>query len=238
MGRKLTTPEFKAKAVLIHGDKYDYSKAEYVDSKTKVCIICPEHGEFWQTTTAHFNGQNCYHCGRIDLQNKRKTTFFKLKGGGAYTVLDDNTLLVPLGNNCSTTISVEDKDLVSKHVWFSSKGYAYNGSVGYLHRFIMGVEDPNVIVDHVDRNPLNNQRSNLRITTRKQNNRNRRGLHNKSSKYLGVCKKDNKWLATICIDGKQKYLGRFDKEEDAAHARDKASLEYYGDITYLNFPQQ
>ena len=39
---------FIERAKKVHGDKYDYSKVEYVNTHTKVCIICPEHGEFWQ----------------------------------------------------------------------------------------------------------------------------------------------------------------------------------------------
>ena len=39
--------KFIYKAKLIHGNKYDYSKTEYINAHTKVCITCPEHGEFW-----------------------------------------------------------------------------------------------------------------------------------------------------------------------------------------------
>lgn len=46
-----------------HNNKYDYSKVEYINSKTKVCIICPEHGEFWQTPHKHLSGQGCPKCG-------------------------------------------------------------------------------------------------------------------------------------------------------------------------------
>ena len=42
------TEEFIKKAKGIHGDKYNYTKVNYIDCNTKVCIICPEHGEFWQ----------------------------------------------------------------------------------------------------------------------------------------------------------------------------------------------
>ena len=42
-----TTEEWIASARKVHGDKYDYSKVDYVNKRTKVCIICPEHGEFW-----------------------------------------------------------------------------------------------------------------------------------------------------------------------------------------------
>lgn len=58
----MTTEEFIQKARSIHGNKYDYSKVEYINSKTKVCIICPEHGEFWQDSSHHFRGHGCPKC--------------------------------------------------------------------------------------------------------------------------------------------------------------------------------
>ena len=57
-----TTEEWVASARKVHGDKYDYSKVEYVNNHTKVCIICPKHGEFWQTPSAHLQGQGCPKC--------------------------------------------------------------------------------------------------------------------------------------------------------------------------------
>lgn len=54
-----------------HNNKYDYSKVEYIDSLTKVCIICPQHGEFWQTPQAHVRGNGCPKCANI----KRGDTF-------------------------------------------------------------------------------------------------------------------------------------------------------------------
>lgn len=61
---------FITKAKENHGDKYDYSKIEYIDAHTKVCIICPKHGEFWITPNSHLNGSGCPECGR----NKKMTT--------------------------------------------------------------------------------------------------------------------------------------------------------------------
>ena len=55
VGRNKTTEDFIKEAQYVHGDKYDYSKSEYKGSKTKVCIICPEHGEFWQLPNNHVN---------------------------------------------------------------------------------------------------------------------------------------------------------------------------------------
>lgn len=63
MCKKLTTEQFIEKARLVHGDKYDYSKVNYVNSTTKVCIICPKHGDFWQTPSGHINAkQGCQKC--------------------------------------------------------------------------------------------------------------------------------------------------------------------------------
>lgn len=62
---KKTTEDFVKEAKQVHGDKYDYSKTEYINAQTKVCIICPEHGEFWQFPNGHINGHGCPKCGRI-----------------------------------------------------------------------------------------------------------------------------------------------------------------------------
>lgn len=62
--QRLTLDEFIEKAKMMHGDKYDYSNVEYKNNKTKVCIICPKHGEFWQRPDMHLKGQGCVSCSR------------------------------------------------------------------------------------------------------------------------------------------------------------------------------
>ena len=62
---KSNTQEFIEKAKQVHGDKYDYRKVDYINSDTKVCIICPEHGEFWQTPSKHLYKRGCPDCGKI-----------------------------------------------------------------------------------------------------------------------------------------------------------------------------
>jgi len=59
---KLTKEEFILRAKQIHGDKYDYSKIDYINKHTKICIICPEHGEFWQSPNNHLLGNGCRKC--------------------------------------------------------------------------------------------------------------------------------------------------------------------------------
>ena len=61
-GKKLTQEEFIARAKEVHGDKYDYSKVAYKNSSVKVCIVCPEHGEFWQNPSQHLSGVGCPKC--------------------------------------------------------------------------------------------------------------------------------------------------------------------------------
>jgi hypothetical protein len=66
--KKLTTENFIRRSRLIHGDLYDYSKVDYKNSATKVCIICPEHGEFYQIPNNHLQGVGCSKCnGGIKL---------------------------------------------------------------------------------------------------------------------------------------------------------------------------
>ena len=65
---------FIKKSKSIHGDKYNYSKVEYVNCDTKVCIICPEHGEFWQTPYIHTHGCGCPDCGRVKSNRNKSLT--------------------------------------------------------------------------------------------------------------------------------------------------------------------
>lgn len=68
--QKYTKQEFITKADLIHNHIYDYSKVDYVNNSTKVCIICKEHGEFWQRPQDHLKGRGCPQCGLLLLRTK------------------------------------------------------------------------------------------------------------------------------------------------------------------------
>ena len=61
-GKNMNTKEFIRKAILIHGDKYDYSKVNFINSRSKICIICPKHGEFWMTASNHLSNHGCPKC--------------------------------------------------------------------------------------------------------------------------------------------------------------------------------
>lgn len=67
---KLSTNDFIEKSREIHGNRYDYSKAEYNGNFNKVCIICPKHGEFWQYANQHMQGRGCPHCKQSSLEKE------------------------------------------------------------------------------------------------------------------------------------------------------------------------
>lgn len=77
---KKNSKVFVIKAKDVHKNKYDYSKVEYKGAHNKVCIICPEHGEFWQTPSAHLYGQGCPICAKIKAKESQiKNTDWFLK---------------------------------------------------------------------------------------------------------------------------------------------------------------
>ena len=76
MKKCYSTEKFIEKAKLIHGNKYDYSKVNYINAKTKVCIVCKEHGEFWQTPDSHISKKcGCPICRYIKSSSKIRKTF-------------------------------------------------------------------------------------------------------------------------------------------------------------------
>lgn len=105
-----------------------------------------------------------------------------------------------------------------------------------MHRYIMGVTDPKILVDHENHDGLDNRRQNLRAASKADNCRNKSHRKGTSSKYHGVCwhKATSKWIVKICVDYTEIHLGIFDKEEDAALAYNVAALKYFGKFANIN----
>jgi HNH endonuclease/AP2 domain len=108
-----------------------------------------------------------------------------------------------------------------------------------LHRFILGVTDPKIEVDHINRNGLDNQKSNLRICTVRQNQGNRRKQEGTTSIYKGVSwhRASKKWQAMIRINEKYTYLGLFRTDRDAALIYDCAARKVFGEFALTNFQE-
>jgi hypothetical protein len=107
----------------------------------------------------------------------------------------------------------------------------------YLHRVIMSPA-PGLQVDHIDGNPANNTRANLRIVTRRENLLNRKrigGSRAGKSKYRGVSPSGSRWVAKISVNGITRVIGRFTNEDDAARAYDQHAEIENGAFARLNF---
>jgi hypothetical protein len=111
----------------------------------------------------------------------------------------------------------------------------FNGKAGAvsMHRLIMGLSD-GLEIDHINRNPLDNRRANLRFCTRRENARNRT-YRKASGGYKGVSPDGTRWRAYIILDGKHVSLGGYATEIEGAVAYDAAAREHYGEFACLNF---
>jgi hypothetical protein len=141
------------------------------------------------------------------------------------------------------TIIIDDilwHDYVKKAWYINNGGYAAVSinKLGYLmHRLVMGITETNtdVIVDHINRNRLDNRRENLRIVDSLLNSHNSTKQANTSSRFHGISKcGDDKWDSKITSKGKKYYLGKFDDELFAADAYNRKAIELYGKDARLN----
>jgi hypothetical protein len=144
-----------------------------------------------------------------------------------------------------TLIDEEDYEKIKDYKWYlNGKGYvvatAYINGERHklrLQRFLMNAPD-GFVVDHINRNKLDNRKENLRICTYGENTRNRSNHKGTSSKYKGVSFKKDRgtWRAHLKSYGITYLDKTFKNEEDAAKAYDKVAKEIYGEFAALNFP--
>ena len=123
---------------------------------------------------------------------------------------------------------------------YAARSMGKGKGVVLMHRLIMG-NPKGKFVDHIDRDTLNNRRSNLRICTTSQNTMNSaKGSMKCSSRFKGVSfdkwtlNKVNKWRSCIWKDGRFNHIGHFLTQEDAAKAYNKKAMELFGEFAYMN----
>lgn len=138
-------------------------------------------------------------------------------------------------------IDAEDISLLESEPWHANpKGYVYGKRSGRrLHRAILGVEDPEVWVDHESTNKMDCRRGNLRPCNLTQSIHNRKKLKSPRgetySPYKGVTAQGGGWVARIGVDGVRLYLGTFADEVRAALAYDAAARVHHGEFALTNF---
>jgi hypothetical protein len=148
-------------------------------------------------------------------------------------------ILTPLRYQKKALVDNEDFERLTQHNWGCEKksnNVRRHNSTSTFISLASAVLQTTMMVDHKDRNGLNNQKYNLRICTYSQNMRNRKKGSNGTSKYKGVSfiKRDQCWLAQHMCN----RLGRFKIEEDAARAYDEAARKDFGEFACLNFPRE
>lgn len=134
---------------------------------------------------------------------------------------------------------LEDYDKIKKYCWAKTQGYiktTSNNKPMQLHRLIMGVEDSNIIIDHIKGfgSEYDNRKENLRIVNKSQNAMNAKTPSHNTSGVKGVSydKTSNKWRSYINKDKKRIELGKFDNIQDAISIRKQAEEKYFGEYAY------
>jgi hypothetical protein len=154
-----------------------------------------------------------------------------------------------LGDGQFAILDQKDYYRLSKFKWYikgsfgkfyAARNYKYDSrqtKTVSMHREIMSAP-AGLLVDHKNRDGLDNRRANLRLATYSQNNCNKLKRENTSSQFAGVCfnKRGKRWGASIGNKGERIFLGYFDSEIDAAKAYDIAAKKYHGEFARLNFP--
>lgn len=134
---------------------------------------------------------------------------------------------------------ISDLELVSSYNWFvDSVGYpsAYvDGRAIRLHRLLLPTVQKGLVIDHKNRNKLDNRRNNLRVVTQKENCHNSSVRSNNKSGVPGVFfdNRAKRWRAQIYHGGKSTHVGIFDCFDDAVAARKAAELRIYGGDYHL-----
>jgi len=163
---------------------------------------------------------------------------------------DESVREVPLTNGGVALVSECDYPLIEgrpccRIVYRDNKREYALVSGKQMHRVIaeaMGIVGigRKLHVDHRNLNGLDNRRSNLRVATPQQNRANSEKHTAASSGFKGVAwhAHSNRWQARIKVNGKQKWLGSYATQEEAARAYDREAIAAFGEFARLNFPKQ
>lgn len=147
---------------------------------------------------------------------------------------------IALTQGLFATVDDTDLELVSRFKWYAAAHGSKGGHCAasghkkvFMHRLIMNAESGQQ-VDHINGDPLDNRRSNLRVCNRMENQRNRRSVSNKLG-LKGVNQTIyGRFFASIRINKKYKHLGMFKTKEEAALAYDAAAIEAFGKFAATN----
>lgn len=182
-------------------------------------------------------------CYRNEQIAKAKSLIASEKYGNERIEICGNKAYIRLtGTEDKMICDLDDLEMLKKSTWAkNAKGYAKcrkktDGKMKTVlaHRLVMNALKGQ-IVDHINRNRLDNRKSNLRIVDTKANRVHAELRPGNNSGYAGVERKKNSWVAMITIDGKYSVIGRFPTKEEAIKARRKAEMDIYGVYSNENY---
>lgn len=147
--------------------------------------------------------------------------------GGGRTLIDEGD--VPLLSQFTWCVHSKEEGKKTSYVRVA-------GESKKLHQLLLGPPPEGQIVDHINGDGLDNRRRNLRFCTHTQNRQNQTKRSDGGSPFKGVgwLEDRKKWRAFIKVEGQQKTLGYFDREDEAAQAYDNAARIAFGDFARLN----
>lgn len=194
----------------------------------EVCCVCG--GAF----SSHVDGKP--YCNRhYQLARKYGVPEGRPRKRTCSYILDGDIMQVVTQKGDVILADAADREAIMRYSWCVSKtGYAVaniRGKVTKMHRYILG-EDvcAGMIVDHKNRNPLDNRRENLRVCSAAENMRNTPVRRTNKSGHLGIrVTKDGKFNVRIVADGVEHHVGNYDTLELAISARNEAEDEYHGE---------
>lgn len=174
-------------------------------------------------------------CGCVHKEFMRKRNKANKKCN-TYDLSGDYGIGYSSNDNEEFYFDLEDYDRIKDYCWSTnSNGYMYStcdDEYIIMHRLIMDENNPEIQVDHFNRNKKDNRKKNLKSLTPQHNNWNKGLQINNESGVTGVRfnKEAQKWIAYIM----RKHLGTFNSFEDAVKARKKAEKKYFGEYSYNN----
>jgi hypothetical protein len=125
-------------------------------------------------------------------------------------------------------IDIEDVDKLKEYKWNCEVNLHVHSGNTWLHRLLMNCNDDNLVVDHINHNPLDNRKGNLRICTPQENGMNNSLSKTNTTGIIGICyiKQRDTWQANITVKSKVISLGEYNNKEDAIKERLKAEVYY------------
>jgi hypothetical protein len=191
------------------------------------CICDCGNPDIIEVKSNHLLSGDIKSCGCLNTRKK----------GNQYDLISKEYGIGFLPSGNQFIFDLENYEKIKNLTWYDAKtGYVKTKSFHksptiLLHRFIMNCVNDDFIVDHINRNPLDNRKSNLRIGTMSDNQHNRKLSKNNKSGIIGVQKQLNKWNASICVNYKKFNLGTYEKFEEAIVARLQAEKIFFGEIS-------